>query len=33
VQPVTAPAGATIHFISALHPWMQGSIAVLPAGG
>jgi hypothetical protein len=31
--PVTAPAGATLHFISALHPWMQGSIAVLPASG
>jgi hypothetical protein len=33
VQRVTAPAGTTIHFISALHPWMQGSIFVLPAEG
>ncbi len=33
MQPVTAPAGATIHFISALHPWMHGSIAVLSAEG
>ena len=33
VQPVTASAGTTIHFISALHPWMQGSIFVLPAEG
>jgi hypothetical protein len=33
VQRVTAPGGTTIHFVSALHPWMHGSIAVLPAGG
>ena len=25
---VTAPAGATLHFICAIHPWMQGRIKV-----
>ena len=25
---VTAPAGTTLHFICAIHPWMQGRIRV-----
>jgi len=25
---VTAPAGATLHYLCAIHPWMIGSIAV-----
>jgi len=25
---VTAPAGSTLHFICAIHPWMQGDISV-----
>ncbi len=35
VQPVTADTSAgptTIHFICAVHPWMHGSIEVLPPG-
>lgn len=32
VQQVTAAAGTTITFMCAIHPWMHGSIAVLPAG-
>jgi plastocyanin len=31
-QQVTAAAGTTLHFICAIHPWMQGSIKVLPEG-
>lgn len=31
VQQVTAVAGTTIHFMCAIHPWMHGSITVLPA--
>jgi hypothetical protein len=31
VQQVTAAAGTTIHFMCAIHPWMHGSITVLPA--
>ncbi len=31
-QRVTAPAGTTIHFMCAIHPWMHGSIEVLPKG-
>lgn len=31
-QEVTAPAGTTLHFICAVHPWMHGSIKVLPEG-
>lgn len=30
-EKVTAAAGTTIHFLCAIHPWMQGSIEVLPA--
>lgn len=30
-QQVTATAGSTIHFLCAIHPWMQGSIKVQPA--
>lgn len=30
-EKVTAAAGTTIHFMCAIHPWMQGSIEVLPA--
>ncbi len=26
--PVTAPAGTTLYYLCALHPWMQGSIRV-----
>ena len=29
-QPVTAAAGTTIYFMCAIHPWMHGSIEVLP---
>jgi hypothetical protein len=25
---VTAPAGTTLHFICAVHPWMQGTLKV-----
>ena len=25
---VTAPAGTTLHFLCAVHPWMQGTIKV-----
>jgi hypothetical protein len=32
VQQVTAAAGTTITFMCAIHPWMHGSITVLPAG-
>lgn len=32
-QKVTATAGTTIHFMCAIHPWMQGSIEVLPPAG
>jgi hypothetical protein len=31
-QRVTAAPGTTIHFICAIHPWMHGSIEVLPKG-
>jgi len=31
-QRVTAAPGATIHFMCAIHPWMHGSIEVLPKG-
>lgn len=30
-QKVSAPAGTTIHFICAVHPWMHGSIEVVAA--
>jgi hypothetical protein len=30
-QKVSAAAGTTIYFMCAIHPWMQGSIQVLPA--
>jgi hypothetical protein len=29
-QVVTAKAGTTLYFMCAIHPWMQGSIKVLP---
>ena len=29
-QAVTAKAGTTLYFVCAVHPWMQGSIEVLP---
>lgn len=29
-QTVTAKAGTTLYFMCAIHPWMQGSIKVLP---
>lgn len=29
-QPVTAAPGTTLYFMCAIHPWMQGSIKVLP---
>jgi hypothetical protein len=29
-QKVTAKAGTTLYFICAIHPWMQGSLKVLP---
>jgi plastocyanin len=29
---ITAKAGRTLYYICAIHPWMQGSIHVLPAG-
>jgi hypothetical protein len=29
---VTAAPGTTIHFMCAIHPWMHGSIEVLPKG-
>jgi len=29
-QPVTAKAGTTLYFMCAVHPWMQGSIKVVP---
>ena len=32
-QKVTAAAGTTITFMCAVHPWMQGSIEVLPPAG
>lgn len=32
-QPVSAVAGTTIYFMCAIHPWMQGSIEVLPPAG
>jgi hypothetical protein len=31
-QKVTAAPGTTIHFMCAIHPWMHGSIEVLPGG-
>jgi hypothetical protein len=31
-QKVTAAPGTTIHFMCAIHPWMHGSIEVLPKG-
>jgi hypothetical protein len=30
-ETVTAAAGTSIYFMCAIHPWMQGSIQVLPA--
>lgn len=30
-EAVTAKAGTTLYFMCAIHPWMQGSIKVLPA--
>lgn len=30
-QVVSAKAGETIHFMCAIHPWMQGSVEVVPA--
>jgi hypothetical protein len=30
-QKVTAKAGTTLYFMCAIHPWMQGSIKVLPS--
>ena len=30
-EKVTAAAGTSIYFLCAIHPWMQGSIEVLPA--
>jgi len=33
VQPVSAAAGTTIYFMCAIHPWMHGSIEVLPPAG
>jgi hypothetical protein len=33
VQKVTAAAGTTIYFMCAIHPWMHGSIEVLPPAG
>jgi hypothetical protein len=30
-QVVTAKAGTTLYFMCAIHPWMQGSIKVMPA--
>jgi len=32
-QPVSAAAGTTIYFMCAIHPWMHGSIEVLPPAG
>jgi hypothetical protein len=32
-QPVSATAGTTIYFMCAIHPWMHGSIEVLPPAG
>ncbi len=32
-QPVTAAAGTTIYFMCAIHPFMHGSIEVLPPAG
>lgn len=29
-QAVSAEAGETLHFICAIHPWMQGSVKVVP---
>jgi hypothetical protein len=29
-EPVTAKAGTTLYFVCAIHPWMQGSVKVLP---
>jgi plastocyanin len=29
---ITANAGRTLHYLCAIHPWMIGSIKVLPAG-
>jgi len=29
---VTAPVGRTLHYLCALHPWMQGSITVARSG-
>jgi hypothetical protein len=29
-QPVTAKAGTTLYFMCAVHPWMQGSVKVVP---
>ena len=31
VEKVSAPAGTSIYFLCAIHPWMHGSIEVLPA--
>lgn len=30
-EKVTAAAGTTIYYLCAIHPWMQGSVEVLPA--
>jgi hypothetical protein len=30
-EEVTAKAGTTLYFVCAVHPWMQGSVKVLPA--
>ncbi|MGI8421234.1 MAG: cupredoxin domain-containing protein [Gaiellaceae bacterium] len=27
-SPVSAPAGTTLYFLCAVHPWMQGKIIV-----
>jgi hypothetical protein len=33
VEKVTAEAGTTLHFLCAVHPWMHGSIEVVPPAG
>jgi hypothetical protein len=33
VQPVSATVGTTLYFMCAIHPWMHGSIEVLPPAG
>jgi plastocyanin len=30
---ISAPAGRTLHYLCAIHPWMQGSITVSRGGG